>query len=79
MSQLLVRKIEPAIVHELRRRAADQGVSVEEAHRRLLRSALLGDIPEAGKNLVDYLRTIPQGDGVEFERDRSLPRELDLP
>jgi plasmid stability protein len=42
MPQLLVRDIESAVVKELRRRATAEGVSVEEAHRRVLRSALVG-------------------------------------
>ena len=33
MPQLLVRDIESAVVNKLRRRAAAQGVSVEEAHQ----------------------------------------------
>ena len=78
MPQLLVRKIEPAIVKELRQRAAAEGISVEEAHRRLLRSALLGDTTPAGTDFLAYLQTIPKDEEITFERDRSLPREVDL-
>src|SRR5258706_20477 len=52
MPQLLVRDIESTVVKRLRVRAAAHGVSVEEAHRRLLRSALLGDKPEPQRCLV---------------------------
>ena len=76
MSQLLVRDIEPAIVRKLRIRAAEQGVSVEEAHRRLLRSALVGNNPEPKLNFIEYLRGIPQGDAVEFPRTSDLPRPV---
>ena len=55
MAQLLVRNIEPAVVKKLRSRAASQGVSVEEAHRRLLRSALVGDKPGPQSNFIEYL------------------------
>jgi plasmid stability protein len=48
MPQLLVRQIEPIIIRRLRRRAAAEGISVEEAHRRVLRQALLGSGEPAG-------------------------------
>ena len=78
MPQLLVRKIESAIVKELRKRASDQGISVEEAHRRLLRTALLGEQPGAGPDFLTYLQSIPEDDSIEFDRDRSQPREVEL-
>lgn len=76
MSQLLVRNIESLVVKKLRSRAAAEGVSVEEAHRRLLRSALLGDSPR--RSFIEYLRSIPQDEGVEFSRARELPRPVEL-
>ena len=79
MAQLLVREIEPAVVRELRSRAAAQGISVEEAHRRLLRSALMEGKPGPEQDFVAYLQTIPKTDSVEFVRERDLPREIDLP
>ena len=78
MPQLLVRDIETAVVRKLRSRAAAQGVSVEEAHRRLLRSALVGDNPGPKRNFIEYLRSIPQGEEVEFPRTRDLPRRVEL-
>lgn len=74
MAQLLVRGIEPAVVKKLRSRAAAQGVSVEEAHRRLLRDALVGDRQAPQENFIEYLRGIPQGDAIEFPRAPDLPR-----
>ena len=74
MPQLLVRNIETVVVNKLRSRAAAQGVSVEEAHRRLLRSALVGDKP--GRNFLEYLRSIPQGE--EFPRSADLPRPVKI-
>jgi plasmid stability protein len=66
MAQLLVRDIEPAVVRKLRSRAAAQGVSVEEAHRRLLRSALVGGETGPKKSFIDYLRSIPPDDSIEL-------------
>jgi plasmid stability protein len=78
MPQLLVRDIEFAVVKKLRSRAAAQGVSVEEAHRRLLRSALVGNQPGPQRNFIEYLRSIPQGADVEFPRSVDLPRRVAL-
>ena len=64
MSQLLVRDLEPAIVQKLRSQAASLGISVEEAHRRLLRTALFGDTP--GPN------------DIEFPRSHEFPRPVEL-
>ena len=76
MAQLLVRDIEFAVVKQLRSRAAAQGVSVEEAHRRLLRSALMGNNPGPRRNFIEYLRSIPRGAAVEFPRAADLPRHV---
>ena len=78
MSQLLVRDLEPAIVRKLRSQAAAQGISVEEAHRRLLRAALFGDTPGPKDNFIAYLRSVPTGEEIEFPRSQDLPRPLEL-
>lgn len=78
MPQLLVREIEIAVVRKLRSRAAAQGISVEEAHRRLLRSLLTGDQPGPQRNFIEYLRSIPQGAPGEFPRSADLPRQIEL-
>jgi len=78
MPQLLVRDIEPAIVRKLRSQAAAMGISVEEAHRRLLRSALFGETPGPRDNFIDYLRSAPSEDDIEYPRSRDLPRPADL-
>ena len=78
MAQLLVRDIETSVVRKLRSRAAAQGVSVEEAHRRLLRSALFGNNPGPKRNFIEYLRSIPQGEDVVFPRTDDLPRLVEL-
>ncbi len=40
MAQLIVRKLEDKVVRKLKERAAEYGVSMEEAHRRILRETL---------------------------------------
>ncbi len=76
MAQLIVRNLETAVARKLRARAASEGISVEEAHRRLLRHALLKVGPAAGKNFIEYLEAMPAPDEVTFERARDLPRNL---
>ena len=78
MPQLLVRDIELSVVKRLRSSAAAQGISVEEAHRRLLRSVLMGHTPDPKDNFVDYLRSIPTADDIEFPRSPELPRSTEL-
>lgn len=78
MSQLLVRRLETSVVRKLRRRATADGVSLEEAHRRVLRAALLGPHPDAQGNLLEYLQSIPRGGGVKFLRATDKPRRVEF-
>ncbi len=77
MPQLIVRKLENAVVCRLRTRAAAEGISVEEAHRRVLRQALLGDPAPARKNFIEYLQAMPDVE-VPIARSRDLPRQVAL-
>lgn len=77
MPQLIVRKLETAVVRRLRSRAAAEGVSVEEAHRRVLREALLGDPAPARQNFIEYLRGMPDAE-LPPTRARDLPRDPGL-
>ena len=77
MPQLIVRKLESAVVRRLRSRAAAEGVSVEEAHRRVLRQALLGEPAPARKNFIEYLQAMPDVD-LELTRARDRPRKVAL-
>lgn len=74
MPQLIVRKLESAVVRRLRSRAAAEGISVEEAHRRVLRQALLGDPAPVRKNFIEYLQAMPDVD-LSLMRGRELPRQ----
>jgi len=77
MPQLIVRKLETSVVRRLRSRAAADGVSVEEAHRRVLRQALLGEQAPPRKNFIEYLQAMPDVD-LPLTRVRDLPRKIAL-
>jgi antitoxin FitA len=71
-AQLLVRDLEDAVVHALRQKAAEEGTSVEEAHRRILRLALFSKKPKKG--FKEFLLEMPEGgDDSIFDRHRSQP------
>lgn len=73
MAQLIVRNLDDEIVRLLKARAAANGRSAEEEHRRILRTAL------RNKRLADHLRVIPKvGDDADFERIGELPRAVEL-
>jgi plasmid stability protein len=73
VAQLIVRNLDDDLVQRLKRRAAANGRSTEEEHRRLLRQVLR---PEG---LGEALLAMPNvGDDTDFERLDDLPRKLDL-
>jgi antitoxin FitA len=77
MAQLLVRGIDSDIVRELKLRAARNGNSAEEEHRRILREAL--GLRQPARTLKELLLEIPDvGEDSDFERsgDRGRPVEL---
>ena len=78
MPQILIRKLEDAVVHKLRAKAAAEGISAEEKARRILRKSLMGDTPTV--SLIDFLRTMPDigDDDRIFERPKSRPRKVTL-
>lgn len=75
MAQLVVRRLEEAVVRELRKRAARSGRSMEAEHREILRAALR---PGRGaESLKDLLLLIPAaGEDSDFERPKGKPRRL---
>ena len=76
MAQLLVRGLDGDLVARLKIRAAENGRSAEEEHRRILRAALL---PDPRKPFVQALLDIPNvGDDSDFERPRDIGRDVDL-
>jgi plasmid stability protein len=77
MPQILIRKLDEAVVRKLRAKAAADGVSVEEEARRILRTSLIPDAPDM--SLIDYLRTMPEvGDDAIFERPKRPARKVEL-
>ena len=76
MPQLIVRKIEAKLVRELKERAGRHGISMEEEHRRILRSAL-SDPPR--RSFKEFMASLPEGLPDElFARDQSREREVEL-
>jgi antitoxin FitA len=77
MAQLLVRDLEEEVVQALRRKAAEEGTSVEEAHRRLLRNVLLSQ--KTTKTFKEALLEMPDDrDDSIFQRVKRKPRKVVL-
>lgn len=77
MAQLLVRGIEIDVVRELKLRAARNGNSAEEEHRRILREAL--GVKPSPRTLKELLLEIPNvGKDADFERSPDRGRPVDL-
>ncbi len=77
VAQLIVRNLDPELVRELRRRAAESGRSTEAEHRELLRSVLKpGRKPTQLKSLL--LRMPAVGQDADFARDRRKARPVRL-
>ncbi len=74
MAQLIVRRIEDHVVRKLRATASALGVSVEEAHRRILRKSLMGDATPP-PSFKTFLRSMPdiENDTI-FKRKRTTSR-----
>jgi plasmid stability protein len=76
MAQLVVRNLESDLIHRLKQRAAEQGVSAEEEHRRILRRALL-EPEEEFPDLKSLLIMPDIGEDADFARLRQLPPDRD--
>lgn len=77
MAQLLVRNLEPAVVAELRKRAARHGRSTEAEHREILRAAL--GRGRGQRSLKELLTEMPDsGRDKDFARLRQRPRRIRL-
>lgn len=74
MAQLLVRDLEPEVVQALKRKAVEEGTSVEEAHRRLLREVLLRN--QSSLSFKEALLRMPDdGDDNAFPRKKKRRRQ----
>jgi plasmid stability protein len=90
MPQLLVRNLEARVVKKLRLKAARDGVSVEEEHRRILREALGGTsrpgkrasspAPKRKKSFKESLLGLAEAlDGRNLlRRADDMPRDIEL-
>ena len=79
VAQLIVRNLEEPLVKRLRQRAAEIGVSVEEAHRRLLREVLMGSPGGTPRSFKEHLLAMPDvGDDSLFLRPRGKNRPVSL-
>jgi plasmid stability protein len=73
MPQLIVRQIDEEIVRKLKARAGREGISMEEAHRRILRESLLNKPRRL--SFKQHLLAMPEGGPDElFERNKDLGR-----
>jgi hypothetical protein len=85
MASLIVRKVEDKLVRKLKERAVEYGVSMEEAHRRILRETLLKR-KKPKMNFKEFLIAPPHWDDdfikimdkVVEDRKRGKPRPVDL-
>lgn len=78
MPQLIVRKIEERIVKKLKQQAGENGVSMEEEHRRILRESLLGKVARR-TSFKEALLAMPNvGKDEDFERGPQLERPVEL-
>jgi len=71
MAQLLVRDLDEKLVQKLKRRAAENGVSCEEEHRRILRDVLTQKGPKP--SFKEHLLAMPDV-GEDWMFDRNDPR-----
>jgi plasmid stability protein len=75
MPQLVVRKIDEAIVRALKQRAAARGVSVEVEHRAILRDALLSK----KRKRVSFKAALASMPDVGADEDFVFERDVDRP
>jgi len=74
MAQLLVRNLDNEVLRQLKKRAGEHGVSVEEEHRRILREVLQADQLALRKSFWQVLGEMPDvGGDALFVRERALP------
>ena len=81
MAQLIVRNLEDKVVRKLKEQAVKYGVSMEEAHRRILRDTLLKK-EKPKMTFKEFLVAPPYFDDdlikLITKRRRDNPRPVDL-
>lgn len=81
MAQVIVRKLEKSVVLKLKRRAAFEGMSMEEKLRRVLRSLAEEKIPrrKPALNFKELLVKVPYfGNDFDKERKKWKMRDIDF-
>ena len=77
MSQLVVRNIEEKVVRRLKQRAGEHGISMEEAHRRILRETLLR--PRKKRiSFIEHLKAMPAIPEEFLVRQKDYGRNIEL-
>jgi plasmid stability protein len=76
MCQLLVRDIEKSLVATLKKKAAANGISAEELHRRILREALSRP-DDVTPSLIEFLTSSDGEAAPEVELDLERSRDLE--
>ena len=79
MAQLLVRKVEEAVVERLREEAARERISVEEAHRRVLRRMLLPGKETKKPDFKEFLARMPLPDKYDYVLERQKDPDRPIP
>lgn len=77
MAQIVIRKIDDSVVQALRRRAAVQGISMEEQARRALTSAVGLDREEAIRRLTEFRNRLGPLPGPSILEDLRRDRDRD--
>ncbi len=66
MASLVVRNLEESIISALKQKAAEDGVSAEEEHRKILRNFLINS---QRKSFAQVLKEMPNvGNDLDFQR-----------
>jgi plasmid stability protein len=79
MAQVIVRKLEKSVVLKLKRRAAREGLSMEEKLRQDLRALVSNEPPRPKMNFKEFLLTVPDfGDEADAYRKKTKWRKIDL-
>ena len=79
MAQIVIRNIDASVVQALRRRAAAQGISMEEQARRALTSAVGLDREEAIRRVAEFRDRIGPLPGPSILEDLRRDRDRDNP
>jgi plasmid stability protein len=79
MAQMLIRNIDPAVIHALRERAAASGTSMEEQARRALAKAVGLDREAAARRLDQIRSAIGRLEGKSVVDELRHDRRRDMP